>query len=173
MRDTTPAALIRPLIPALRRFALSLERERDAADDLVQDTLERAVAHWHDRHSDGDLRAWMFAILHNRFVSRLRERRRDRLSGRLDELDHEPSVAAVGDDRLAVRDVLTGLAALPTDQKAVLSLVAVEGLTYEEAARVLDIPVGTVMSRLSRAREGLRRLLDGDGGRPFTLRRVK
>jgi RNA polymerase sigma-70 factor (ECF subfamily) len=165
------SALIEPHIPSLRRYAWALLREREGADDLVQDCLERALSRWHLRRREGDLRAWLFAILHNLFVDGLRRRTREGLHVDIDEA-HD--LAAPGQDpeaRAAMRDVLDGLEALPPDQKAVLLLVGVEDLSYEAAAQVLGVPVGTVMSRLSRARERLRRAV----GAPSTpvLRRVK
>ena len=165
------SALIEPHIPSLRRYAWALLRDRDAADDLVQDCLERALSRWQLRRREGDLRAWLFAILHNLFVDALRKRARQGI--RVD-IDEAHDLAAPGDDieeRAAIRDVLGGLDTLPPDQKAVLLLVGVEDLSYEAAARVLGVPVGTVMSRLSRARERLRRAV-GAPAAP-TLRRVK
>jgi RNA polymerase sigma-70 factor (ECF subfamily) len=155
-------ATVEPLIPALRRYARALLRDRTAADDLVHDCLERTISRWHQRRADGDARTWVFAILHNLALNRLRQTAR-----------RGPHVAldAAGDDAIQqppgqeahVRhgELLRALAELPEDQRSVLLLVSVEGLAYAEAARVLGVPIGTVMSRLSRARERLHRLLDG------------
>lgn len=164
------ARLIEPQIPALRRYAFALTRDHHRADDLVQDCLERAVGRWYLRRSDGDLRAWLFAILHNLFVSGLR---RGRSRPRHESLDSDagPDVPGGQEGALMGRDILRALEALPLDQRAVLLLVGVEGLSYEAASRVLGVPLGTVMSRLSRAREAMRRHMDGE--RPATLRRVK
>lgn len=164
------ARLIEPQIPALRRYAFALTRDHHRADDLVQDCLERAVGRWYLRRSDGDLRAWLFAILHNLFVSGLR---RGRSRPRHESLDSDagPDVPGGQEGALMGRDILRALEALPLDQRAVLLLVGVEGLSYEAASRVLGVPLGTVMSRLSRAREATRRHMDGE--RPATLRRVK
>lgn len=164
------ARLIEPQIPALRRYAFALTRDHALADDLVQDCLERAVGRWYLRRSDGDLRAWLFAILHNLFVSGLR---RERGRPRHEDLDDAagPNVPGAQEGALVGRDILRALEALPMDQRAVLLLVGVEGLSYEAAGRVLGVPLGTVMSRLSRAREAMRRHMDGE--RPATLRRVK
>jgi RNA polymerase sigma-70 factor (ECF subfamily) len=164
------AALIEPHIPALRRYAWALLRDDHAADDLVQDCLERALSRWHLRRRDGNLRAWLFAILHNRFIS---DRRRDARRGIAAPLEDGPEAASASDAESGVarRDLLDGLALLPEDQRAVVLLVAVEDLSYEEAARALGIPIGTVMSRLSRGRDKLRRYLEGE--RPTLLRRVK
>ena len=165
------ASQIDPHVPALRRYAWALVRDREGADDLVQDCLERAISRWRLRRRDGDLKAWLFAILHNRFVDDLRRRRREGL--RVD-LDAAVDIPATGDDaesRVAVRDILDALDRLPAEQRAVILLVGVEDLSYEAAARVLDVPIGTVMSRLSRGRERLRNHL---GPNPVpVLRRVK
>jgi RNA polymerase sigma-70 factor, ECF subfamily len=151
---------VEPLIPALRRYARALVRNRANADDLVQDCLERAVGRWSQRR-EGDVRAWLFAILHNLAIDQFR---RSTFRGRhvsIDETDETHFGAAADQEQgLMHRDILNKLARLPDDQRAVLLLVAVEDLSYADAAKVLDIPVGTVMSRLSRARERLHQLLD-------------
>lgn len=161
---------LRPLIPALRRFALALTHDLDSADDLVQDCLERAIMRWSQRRSDGNLRAWSFAILHNLFLTKLRgvTRRGTELS--LEEISVAPAVDASAEEAIEVREVLSALSGLSSDHRAVLTLVAVEGLSYEETAEVLGVPVGTVMSRLSRARAVMREALDPP--RP-QLRQVK
>ena len=153
------AILIEPHIPALRRFAWALLREDEAADDLVQDCLERAVGRWHLRRREGNLRAWLFAILHNLFISRLRTQKRRGVHVEFND-DMALSTPPDQDAGLMLSDVLAGLDALPLEQRSVLLLVGVEDLSYEEAARVLDIPIGTVMSRLSRGRERLRQYLE-------------
>ena len=165
------AAQVEPHVPALRRYAWALLRDDDAADDLVQDCLERALGRWHLRRRDGDLRAWLFAILRNRFISGLRQKARRGVHLSSDDMTVPPSSAAPQEDRMVVRDVLSGLDALPEEQRSVLLLVSVEDLSYQDAARVLDVPIGTVMSRLSRARERLRQYLET--GRAGMLRRVK
>jgi RNA polymerase sigma-70 factor (ECF subfamily) len=149
------------LIPRLRRYARALVGERGAADDLVQDTLERAWSKLHLYRRGTDLRAWLFTVMHNVHVNRLRAARP------ADPLDDEmPELAqrATQGDALLVRDLERALAELPEGQRRVLLLVALEDLSYEETARVLDIPIGTVMSRLARAREKLRQLMQGKGG---------
>ncbi|MDF2995307.1 MAG: sigma-70 family polymerase sigma factor [Xanthobacteraceae bacterium] len=163
------ATLIEPHIPALRRFAWALLRDEEGSDDLVQDCLERAIGRWHLRRRDGNVRAWLFAILHNLFVSGLRARRRrgEQVAFEDDDL---PSTESDPEERLMLRDVLAGLDALPAEQRSVLLLVGVEELEYQEVARILDVPVGTVMSRLSRGRERLRQYL---GAGQVGLRRVK
>ena len=167
--------LVEPLIPALRRYARSLLRNREAADDLVQDCLERAVSRWHQRRADGDARTWVFTILHNLAINSLRQRTRRGWHVPVEDVNEAIFAhAPTQDDRLRHRDLLAGLAGLPEDQRAVLLLVAVEDLTYAEAARILDVPIGTVMSRLARGRDKLRQSLEGGGvAKIAPLRRVK
>lgn len=166
--------LIEPLIPALRRYAWALCRDQHAADDLVQDCLERALSRWLLRRPDGNLRSWLFAILHNGFVSGRRQAARRGAHTSLDERASELGQPAAQESTVAMGDLLAALDTLPDEQRAVLLLVGVEDLTYGEAARVLDVPIGTVMSRLSRGRERLRRVMDGERpGVASVLRRVK
>jgi RNA polymerase sigma-70 factor (ECF subfamily) len=163
-------ARIAACIPNLRRYALALTGNRDAADDLVQDTLERAwsrIAMWQRR---GDVRAWLFSILHNLFIDRLRADRRSPIDPGSEAPDPVP-VRAPQSDMLEVRDLDRALMALPVEQREVLLLVAVEQMSYEQVAATLRIPAGTVMSRLSRGRERLRSLIEG--GEPARLRAVK
>lgn len=163
------AALIEPHIPGLRRYAWALLRDDEEADDLVQDCLERALSRWHLRRRDGNLRAWLFAIERNLFLDGWRRRQRRGSEVALDEA--AAMQAETQEGRSALRDVLAGLDALPEEQRSTLLLVAVEGLSYEDAAGILGVPVGTVMSRLSRARARLRRLMEG--GRGVVLRSVR
>ena len=149
------------LIPRLRRYARALVGDRAAADDLVQDTLERAWSKLHLYRHGTDLRAWLFTVMHNVHVNRVRATRPT------DPLDDEmPELAqrATQGDSLMVRDLERSIEALPLAQREVLLLVALEDLSYDETARVLGIPIGTVMSRLARAREKLRALMNGKGG---------
>lgn len=154
------SAQIVACIPSLRRYARGLTANREAADDLVQDTLERAwtrSSFWERR---GDLRAWMFSILHNLFVDRVRSAD----SSPLEQMPEEEIVALARPtqtDMIEVRDLYKALLNLSPEQREVLLLVAVEQMSYEQVARVLGVPVGTVMSRLSRARERLRAVLEG------------
>lgn len=149
------------LIPRLRRYARALVGERAAADDLVQDTLERAWSKLHLYRHGTDLRAWLFTVMHNVHVNRVRALRpTDPLEDEMPELAQR----ATQGDSLLVRDLERAIAALPLAQREVLLLVALEDLSYDQAARVLGIPIGTVMSRLARAREKLRLLLHGKGG---------
>jgi RNA polymerase sigma-70 factor (ECF subfamily) len=162
--------LLEPLIPALRRYAYSLVRDSAAADDLVQDTLERALSRWFLRRTDGDLRAWLFTILRNLYIGAYRRRKRQGTEIALD--DAVPiGIAPRQEAGLEVQDVLAALDRLPEEQKSLLLLVGVEDLSYGDAARVLGLPMGTVMSRLSRARQRLRTILET--GRATLLRRVK
>ncbi len=162
--------LLEQQIPSLRRFAFALTRDHAAADDLVQDCLERAVSRWAFRRRDGNLRTWLFTILRNLSIDGRRQRRR-----RGDEIEFDDAVAATSDGGqeagLGFRDLMTALDQLPEDQKTILLLVGVEDLSYEETADVLQVPIGTVMSRLSRARGKLRMIMEA--GRPTLLRSVK
>jgi RNA polymerase sigma-70 factor (ECF subfamily) len=169
--------LIEPLIPALRRYARALLRDRPAADDLVQDCLERAIGRWHQRRADGDPRSWIFTILHNLAMTRLhRSANRPRHIGFDEAGETGLAVAARQEDGLRYRELLAKVAQLPDEQRTVLLLVTVEELSYGETAKVLDIPVGTVMSRLSRARERLLGMMSDEArsqtGHPH-LRSVK
>lgn len=169
--------LVEPMIPALRRYARGLLRDTAAADDLVQDCLERVIAHWHRRRSD-DPRTWVFAILHNLAVNRLRQTVRRGEHVPFEKVDESAfAQQPTQEDSLMRRDVLQALEQLPEEQRSVLLLVSVEDLSYSQTAEVLAIPVGTVMSRLSRARERLRQILENPGqaarGPAAHLRRVK
>ena len=147
-------------VPRLRRYARALLGERYAADDLVQDTLERAWNKFHLWRTGSDLRAWLFSIMHNVFVNQVRSRRNN-IETTMEELP-EIAVRATQSDALEIADVDRAMRALPDEQREVLLLVAVEEMSYEEASRTLGIPIGTVMSRLSRARERMRRLIAGE-----------
>ena len=165
------ATLLEPHIPALRRYAWALMRNDDMADDLVQDTLERAISRWHLRRRDGDLKAWLFAIERNLFLNLVRQRTRRGPHVGEEALEHVPSDTDHQEAALCARDILAGLDNLPEEQRSVLLLVGVEDLSYEEVASVLDVPVGTVMSRLSRGRAKLRQYMET--GRTMVLRRIK
>jgi RNA polymerase sigma-70 factor, ECF subfamily len=167
------AALIEPHIAGLRRFARALLRgDRDGADDLVQDSLERALSRWHLRRHEASLRGWLYTILYNRFLSDIGRRKRMGLYDRLGEVGEDALPGVEGGQHRALehRDLVRAFATLPEEQRAVLLLVAVEDLSYEEAARVLGVPVGTVMSRLSRGRERLRRAMSGERHDPVPQR---
>lgn len=157
-------------IPRLRRYARALVGDRAAADDLVQDTLERAWSRFGQWRPGSDLRAWLFGIMHNLRIDQLR-RPGLNLSSCEDE-DIEVPMRATQTDRMELEDLADAVNRLPEEQRAVLLLVTLEEMRYEEVGRALDIPVGTVMSRLSRARQRLRAILDGSTGAPG-LRVVK
>jgi RNA polymerase sigma-70 factor, ECF subfamily len=157
------AALIEAQIPGLRRFACALLRgDREAADDLVQDTLERALSHWNLRRNQSNVKGWLYTILYNRFLSNQHRMRRRGPHDALTDQTELPGIDGGQDSALEHRDLMRAFAALPEEQRAVLLLVGVEDISYQEAARVLGVPIGTVMSRLSRGRERLRRSLYGE-----------
>jgi RNA polymerase sigma factor (sigma-70 family) len=169
--------LVEPLIPPLRRYARALLRDQSAADDLVQDCLERVISRWHQRRADGDARTWVFTILHNLAMNRLKQKARRGRHIMLEDADDAVMARpATQEDGLRYRDLWKGLAALPEEQRSVLLLVSVEDLSYAEAAKVLGIPIGTVMSRLARAREKLMKMMEGENVVALQLpniRRVK
>ena len=161
---------LRELIPRLRRFALSLTRHASNADDLVQNCLERALGSVADKRPDGDLRAWLFTILYRQFVD---NHRRSRRYARMLEFftgrdDTQPSTERT----VLAQSTLEAFEQLNSEQRALLLWVSVEGLSYKQVAEILDVPIGTVMSRLSRARNALRQLSEGEITRP-ALRRLK
>ena len=159
---------IEPVIPALRRYARALVRNHAAADDLVQDCLERAVSRWDQRREPGNPKPWLFAILHNLAVTQFRRTATRGQHVTIDEAhEHEIGQNAVQEQTMIYREALGKLARLPDEQRAVLLLIAVEDLTYAEAAKVLNIPVGTVMSRLSRARERLQQEIEKPADNPI------
>lgn len=157
---------IEPLIPALRRYASAMLRDRDLADDLVQDCLERAISQWETLRQKENTRQWLFAIAHNLMVNRFRQQ--DRRGEHVDIADLAPAtesaltVPAPQEHRVQLGELMTALDALPEEQRSVVLLVSVEDLSYAEAAKALGIPIGTVMSRLARGRERLQRALDGE-----------
>lgn len=163
-------------IPRLRRYARSLVFDTSAADDIVQTALERALGHWRQFDPRRDMVLWLLAIAHNAWLDAIRRDRHldvvapERIAEVMDrERSHEPDVG------LQI-DLVAALSHLSPDQRSAMMLVAVEQLSYAEAAEVLQVPEGTVMSRVSRARVSLRAWLDGSGpsraaGRP-ELRRV-
>lgn len=159
-------------IPRLRRYARALTGDRFLADDLVQDTLERALGKFFLWRKTGRLESWLLTIMHNIFINQIKTRTRRPPEAVLDEMTVEPTTRGGQSDQLEVRDLDSALNHLPIEQREVLLLVTLEELSYEETAKILDIPVGTVMSRLSRARERLRQLLDGSVAR-VTLQVVK
>lgn len=154
--------LIAAQIPRLRRYARALTGDAVRADDLVQDTLERAWGRRHLWQVGTDLRAWLFTVMHHVFLN---QQRGVRPASDFVELDDSLPVAARPDGvdgQLELRDVAGALAQLAPEHREVLLLVALEEMRYDEVAKVLAIPVGTVMSRLSRARERLRVLVQSN-----------
>jgi RNA polymerase sigma-70 factor (ECF subfamily) len=168
------AADVEALIPRLRRYARALAGSREAADDLTQDTLERA---WNKREqwqAGTNLRAWLFTVMHGVFVNGARRSRvLASLDAAGDDRREQRDEAASAETAIAIRDLRQALACLPDAQREVVLLVGLEQLSYAEAADVLGVPIGTVMSRLSRGRERLRQLLEGEGAGHRGLRRVK
>ena len=167
-------SLIEVEIPRLRRFAGALTRDPDWADDLVQDCIERALTRWESWRGDGTLRAWLFAILHNLYANGARRRGRFRALFRSAEDAPEPMVPARQADAVSLQDLDRALRQLSHEQRQVVLLVGLEGFSYAEVAAIVAVPIGTVMSRLSRGRERLRGLMAADAkpGSP-SLRRVK
>jgi RNA polymerase sigma-70 factor, ECF subfamily len=163
MPDTLPDPDLVAALPRLRRYARVLTGDVNRADDLVQDTLARA---WEKRQlwqAGSDLRAWLFTIMHNVYVNQFAVRRRELAESSMDADDGpvggwEIPVRATQTDRVELAEVLVCIGRLPSDQREVLMLAAVEELRYEDIARVQGVPIGTVMSRLNRAREKLRRM---------------
>ena len=157
-------------VPRLRRYARALVGNRDDADDLVQDTLERALnksALW---RGVADMRAWLFSIMHNLHVDGIRRPRVQTVV--LDEDTPEAPVAPTQAERLEVLDLQAALERLPVEQREIILLVALEDMSYADVAATLGIPIGSVMSRLSRGRERLRSLMNGPPD-PVRLKVVK
>lgn len=146
-------------IPRLRRYARALARDVATADDLVQDCLTRALGKLHLWQEGTDLRAWLFTILHNQYVNQVRRAVREGAAVGLSETEPMLTRAPHQSKSLELRDLERAIAKLPEEQRAVILLVGLEGMRYEEVAEVLGVPVGTVRSRLSRGREALRRLM--------------
>lgn len=152
-------------ISSLRRYAFVLCRNHADADDLVQESLMKAIAAADTYQAGKDLRAWLFSILHNTFVSHKRHyARRARAARFLDATLKEAGIPPVQEKHVEAQHTLNMLSRLTPQQQSVLVLIAVEGLSYAEAADALDIPIGTLMSRLARGREELRRLVAGNNG---------
>jgi RNA polymerase sigma-70 factor (ECF subfamily) len=145
-------------IPKLRRYARALTRDEAAADDLVQERLVRALAKQH-LFQGGNLRAWLFTVLHNQYVNKVRRAVREGAVVEISEDEPLLTRAPNQGSGLELRDLDRGLARLPPEQRAVILLIGLEGMGYEEAAEIIGVPVGTVRSRLSRGREMLRRLM--------------
>ena len=145
-------------IPRLRRYARALTRDLAVADDLVQDCLTRALGKLHLWQQGTDMRAWLFTILHNQYVNHVRRSAREGAAVGLNEREPLLARAPRQGERLELRDLERAIAKLPDAQRSVILLVGLEGMRYEDVAAVLDVPVGTIRSRLSRGRDALRRL---------------
>lgn len=154
-------------LPALKRYARALTGDSAWADDLVQDTAERALGRWHALRPQSNLRAWLMTILRRLYIDQLRLHREIAVDDENAPWRAMPAPTS-GIDGLVLRDVQRALYRLPFEQREVLLLVGLEELSYQEASLVLKVPVGTVMSRLSRAREHMRVLLSEDPGRKGT-----
>lgn len=156
---------LRDQLPSLRRFARWLARDPHAADDLVQNALERAIAGWSQRRDEAALRPWLFSILYRQFLDG--QRRAQRYAGLLARIGLGQAESQPSAEREAVaRSALEALQRLPVEQRSLLLWVSVEGLSYQDVAGILEVPIGTVMSRLSRARQALRRLSEGETATP-------
>jgi len=165
MSDVT--RLVEQEIPRLRRYVRALTRDTDRADDLVQDTLVRALAKGHLWQPGTDIRAWLFTIMHNQFVNTVRRDMRE--TGMVDIERLSSTLAATTDPtaRRQLAELDRALARLPALQREVVLFVGLEGMGYENVAQILGVPVGTIRSRLSRARERLRALMGRpDEGKP-------
>lgn len=152
-------------VPRLRRYARALVSSREDADDLVQDTLERALSKSALWRSVSDMRAWLFGVMHNLHVDGVRRPKLHTVI--LDDDTPEIPVAATQGERLAILDLQAALEKLPVEQREIIVLIALEDMSYAEVAATLGIPIGSVMSRLSRGRERLRALMEG---RPDPIR---
>ncbi len=169
-------------IPGLRRYARALTGDAWAADDLVQDTLERACTKHRLWREGTDLRAWLFTLMHNLYMNQLQRVRRQNAAGReVDVDDSEAELIAPALPTDTALDLQRCLLLLPEEQREVLLLVTLEDLSYKTVARITGVPEGTVMSRLSRARHRLQALMDGApaaaglprAAEPVPLRRLK
>lgn len=159
-------------IPRLRRYALSLTADPDAADDLVQDCLERAIRKRHLWKRHGSIRNWLYRVLYNVFLNQRVQQKKMRRQVTLDEFHGVLAEPARQEQQVECKDIAAAMQALPEDQRAAIALTALEGLSYDEAAEVLDIPIGTLRSRLFRGRDRLRELRPAVSA-PAALRRVK
>jgi len=147
-------------IPRLRRYARALTGDADRADDLVQDCLTRGLSRLHLWRRGSDLRAWLFTIMHNLYANELRRLRRTPAIVPITEVAEPPSKDMPLEGSLQLLELQAAVGRLPPEQREALLLVALEGMRYQDVARILGIPAGTVMSRLHRARERLRRGLN-------------
>lgn len=159
-------------IPRLRRYALALTNDPAAADDLTQDCLERAIRKRHQLKKYASVRVWLYRILYTVFLNQRLRTSRLRNYLPIEDMPEPPSVSASQEESVICQEITEAMRCLPAEQRAVVALVAVEGLSYDEAASALDLPIGTVRSRLSRGRETLQRIYVGTAAEPV-LRVVK
>jgi RNA polymerase sigma-70 factor (ECF subfamily) len=153
------AGLLESEIPRLRRYARALTRDFGSADDLVQSCLARAIAKQHLWQEGTDLRAWLFTILHNQHVNEVRRSVREGTTVPVEDMASALPIKENATDSLQLRDLHRAIGRLPEEQRQAILLVSLEGMSYEQVARILNIPIGTVRSRLSRGRETLRVLM--------------
>ena len=155
-------SLLEVEIPRLRRYARALVRDADRADDLVQDTLMRALAKQHLWEPGTNLRAWLFTLMHNQHVNNVRRPAREAVQLDVEEMSGALIATTDSTGSCQLRELENALARLRPEEREVILLVGLEGMRYDETARILGIPIGTVRSRLFRGREALRKLLDMD-----------
>ncbi len=164
-------------LPGLRRYAIALTGNASAADDLVQDCIERALRRAETLQDRGRMAAWLRSILHNVYLDGLRRGRSRGAGVDLSEMDNDVALSTPPVDRTAAADLMRAMATLSAEHRQILLLVGLEGLSYREVAVELNLQIGTVMSRLARARERLRQALDDSRGPaailPFTQRRAE
>ena len=153
------SCLIEREIPRLRRYARALTRATDRADDLVQDTLVRALTKGHLWQPGTDIRAWLFTIMHNQYVNTVRREVHGAATIDIEQVTSTLVATTDPSSSLQLRELDRALARLPDEQREVILLVGLEGMAYESAAQILGVPIGTVRSRLSRGRETLRQLM--------------
>ena len=158
-------------IPRIRRYAHALCRDRTAADDLVQDCLCRALTKSHLFQPGTNLRAWLFAMMHNLRVNAVRSGVRQGVTVEVEDTEPVLTEPPAQGARLMLRDLDRAMGEISEEQRQVILLVGLEGMSYEEAAAILDLPVGTVRSRLSRGRERLRELLGYEPAKPLKVDR--
>jgi RNA polymerase sigma-70 factor (ECF subfamily) len=160
-------------IPRLRRYARALTRDASAADDLVQDCLTRALDKAHLWREGTDLRAWLFTILHNQHVNRVRRTIREGISVNAEDVEWALVAASSQFARVELRELGAALDRLPEEQRQVVLLVGLEGLRYEAVAEIMGVPVGTIRSRLSRGRDALRQMMGGESTGTFRKRHAE
>jgi RNA polymerase sigma-70 factor, ECF subfamily len=154
------SCLVEREIPRLRRYARALTRTADRADDLVQDTLVRALAKGHLWQPGTDIRAWLFTIMHNQYVNTVRRQARETATVDVEQVSSTLVATTDPTSSWQLRELDRALARLPDEQREVVLLVGLEGMAYDSAAQILRVPIGTVRSRLSRGRETLRGLME-------------